>query len=842
MSNVAQRSFAAGEIAPSLYARTDQARYATGLRKCRNFTVQRHGGIANRPGTQFIVEVKDSTKTVRLVKFVFNAEQTYILEFGDQYIRFIRDGAQIVLGASAYEIVSPYLEADLMELQFVQSGDVITIVHPDYAPRELSRTAHTAWTLTVITFGASIGSVTSLSGSGGAAGANTYYAVTAIDAATGEEGLPAFYTRPLFVPTAAAPITLTWDPLLGADRYNVYRSTDGSTYEEIVGTGGTPTVISDTTWSDASETASTTLMNTVVASAGQCRNDVIAGGLNKPYNEVFTAKGTLNASITGANFGVVKGQVRAYYKRDAEARVDAGIIFDQYMSGTGVSSGASAFAGNITVPDNGYATLQLDFVAEVEGITQVGTGNTFSAALLFTTTPNDVIERSVVGTGFVDDGADGDPLSTPPLPRNLFDQAGKYPSSVTYYQQRRLFANSTDEPETVWASRTGAYANFYISNPLQDDDAVTWSLAGRQVNPTKHMLDLQRLVTFTASAEMTVEGDDAGILRPDAINPRNFSYNGSGRLPPLPINDSAVYLQARGNRVRDLRPDGGGYTSTELTLFAAHLFDGYTISDWDFALVPNSIVWAARSDGTLLGLTYIPDQEVWGWHRHDTDGVIERVCTIPEGDEDRLYMVVRRTIGGVAKRYIERLHSRLFADVEDAVFMDSALSYDGAPATVFSGLAHLNGEAVTVVGDGVVVANPNDPDLATLTVAAGAVTLPAARSVVHIGLPYISDMETLDLDTPSGRSLKTRKMLVNRVYLYVEETQGVWAGIAAPSDDAVDPLEGLAEYTYDDSALVTDAIEVNIETSWNSNGRIFVRQVSPQPVTILAAIPEGKLP
>jgi hypothetical protein len=933
MANVAQRSFSGGEIAPSLYGRTDYDKYRTALRKCLNWIVQRHGGLTNRPGLQYIAARRDATAPGRLVKFVFNDDQTYVLEFGDYYVRVIRDGAQLESAGDPYEIVSPYAEADLMDLRYVQSGDVITIVHPSYPPQRLSRTADTAWAFEAITFGASIGSVANLAMGGGAAGDTTYYAVTAIDELTGEEGLPSFIDDAL-EPSEATPIELTWDALLGAGSYRVYRSTDGTTYEEIEsGSAGTPTPISDTTWSDDSESVNTMLMNTVVAAAGQCRNDVIAGGVDKPYNSVFTVKGTLAASIAGPNYGVVKGQVRAYYKRDAEARVDAGVIFTQYMSGTAVSSGASAFSANITVPDNGYTTLQLDFVPEVEAIYQVGSGNTYTAALLFTTAPNNVIERSTIGTGFFDDGSPGDPLSTPPLPRSLFDAVGKYPTAVMFYQQRLILANTTNEPETTYTSRTGAYSNFYISNPLQDDDAVTWSNAGRQVNSIQHMLDLGRLIQFTTGSEIMVEGDEAGILRPDAINPRAGSYNGIGRLPPIPMNDSAMFVQARLTRVRDLQPDGDRFTSRDLTVLAAHLFLGHTLVDWDFADIPNSTIWAVRDDGVLLGLTWMPDQDVWGWHRHTTDGLFERVCVVPEGGEDRLYCVVKRTIDGDDVRYIERLTPRYIADVEEGVFMDSALTYDGwndtattvtlsavswtlastktvtASASAFSagdvgnavivkndagdritititgftsatvvtgtaakivpaalravattewalavdvvtGLEHLEGEDVSVLGDGFVIASPNNEDYDVITVTGGEIELPEPRALIHVGLPYMSDGELLDIDTPQGPSVKPRKTMINKVTMFLEASRGLWVGPREPS--GADPLEGLSELNieladeyeeqldieYPENTL-TGSTGVVIDNSWKSNGRIFWRQVDPLPATVLAAIPEG---
>jgi hypothetical protein len=851
LSNVALRNLSGGEIAPALYGRVDYQRYSTSARTMRNFLCLRSGGVANRPGTEFIVETRDAGKKVRLVKFVFNNDQTYVLEFGEFYIRFIRDGAQLAILTVPYEIATPYLEDDLMELQFVQSADVLTIVHQDYAPYELSRLGDTSWTLTQVVFGPSIGSVANLSATGGIAGVDTYYAVTAIDERTGEEGLASYFTLASFEPDAGTPITVSWDPLSGAGSYNVYRSRDGNTYELIQGAAATPTIQTDSTWTDDIADITTSTEGSWQASADSAENPVIAGGLNKPYNNRFTFKGIL--TVTTSVQGAASGRLQAYYQRDAETPVLAGTIASAGTIGDGISgsSYSEVFTGSITVPDNGYMALILTVVPEVWGANgAVGEVYECFADFQTGTTPYNRIEWSILGTGFIDDNSEGDPLQTPPLDRQLFNSPTDYPAATTIYQQRRIFGNTEDEPEANFASRTGAYRNFLISNPLQDDDAVTWSNAGRQVNRVLHYLDLGNLIVFTSGSEMVVRGDEAGILRPDAINPQTVSYHGSGRLPPLPIDKEALFLQARGTRVRVLIPNGeNNFDSNELTLLASHLFDGFTIEDWDYAGTPQSIVWAARSDGTLLGLTYLPSQDIWGWHRHDTDGVIERVCTVPEDDEDAVYLVVKRNIDGSDVRYIERMHSRFFreSDGSDAVFLDSSLTYDGAPATAISGLDHLEGEDVAVMADGIVVANPNDPDNADLdthTVTAGAITLSTAASLVHVGLPYFSDLETLDIDSV-GRSIKDKKILVNKVTYVLEKSREFYTGKDAPTDDATDPIEGLSRWerkTDEDDAspaVLTTDVDVVIERNWDSNGRVFARVIDPVPVTILAVIPQG---
>src|SRR3990172_9077739 len=152
-ADLLQRSFSAGEVTPALAARADHISYTSGLRTCRNFIVLRHGGVANRPGTHFIAEVKDSTARTYLLRVAFDPEEQYVIEAGNLYFRFYTDGAQILNGSGdPYELVTPYVTADLPRLQWSQDEDVITLTHPLYPPHELGRIAADDWTLDPVVF------------------------------------------------------------------------------------------------------------------------------------------------------------------------------------------------------------------------------------------------------------------------------------------------------------------------------------------------------------------------------------------------------------------------------------------------------------------------------------------------------------------------------------------------------------------------------------------------------------------------------------------------------------------------------------------------------------------
>ena len=241
-------------------------------------------------------------------------------------------------------------------------------------------------------------------------------------------------------------------------------------------------------------------------------------------------------------------------------------------------------------------------------------------------------------------------------------------------------------------------------------------------------------------------------------------------------------------------------------------------------------------DGSLVSLTYIKEHEVWAWTRHETDGVFEDVTVVAEGLEDVPYFIVRRKIGGVDRRYVERMQTRLFEKVEDAFFVDSGLTYSGTPATLLSGLSHLNEKTVVAMADGNVVRN--------LTVSNGSVTLPFAASKVHVGLPYEATLMTLDLDTGMVQGLGTvqgRKKTVAEVTLRVEKTRGIWIGTADETRDSGKLIEfkQRSSEAWDEAiGLMTGDLEITPIADWTNGGNIVIKQFDPLPMTILAIMPD----
>jgi len=259
----------------------------------------------------------------------------------------------------------------------------------------------------------------------------------------------------------------------------------------------------------------------------------------------------------------------------------------------------------------------------------------------------DIYSIPVTGTSYVDSGsawpsyptstyASNDAVSAP-----VFAATGEYPSAVGAFQQRLLFGGADNTPDVVAASRVASPETFFASDPIVDSDALSWRQVGQRLNRVRFFAEAaKRLWQFSSVAEAEIQGDVDGILRPGEVNPRVVSQHGiSPNVPPLVAGDAVLYVQARGNQVQDIWPDGSG---SEISRTAWHLLDGYEVVSWCFQRAPDRVVWAVRDDGKLLSLTYNREDQVLGWALHDTDGAFERVVCVPEGDEDAVYAVVAR--------------------------------------------------------------------------------------------------------------------------------------------------------------------------------------------------------
>lgn len=448
------------------------------------------------------------------------------------------------------------------------------------------------------------------------------------------------------------------------------------------------------------------------------------------------------------------------------------------------------------------------------------------------------------GLFFDDENIVPDLADTPQKARNPFVGAGNYPRCATFIEQRLAFASTENDPQAVWMSQSANYENFGYSQPSKASDAVTFRIKARQVNEIRSMIQMKGLMLLTSGAEWIVSGgSQSDAITPSSIKIDNQGYRGTSKVQPIIVGNTVLFSQDRGGVVRDFSYEFAqdSFTGKDLTILARNLFENRAIKAWAYAQAPYSIAWVVLDDGSLVSLTYLREHEVWAWTRHESaaGAAFEDVTVIGEANEDVPYFIVRRTIGGQTKRYIERLHTREFSDVSDAFFVDCGLTYEGAPDATIGGLGHLEGQQVVALSDGNVVRN--------LTVTGGSVTLPNAGSKVHIGLPMTATMQTLNLDLGSVKKLGTvqgREISVSEVTLRVEDTRGIWLGPA----DGVRGSEKLVEYKQRSTEAWNEAIglytgDLRITPMWNwtNGGNVWLKQFDPLPMTILAIMPDVTL-
>lgn len=795
MASIQQPSFTGGELSPSLHGRVDLARYLTSLKTCRNFIAQQYGGVTNRAGTRFIAEVADSASRHRLIPFEFSTEQTYVLEFGNLTMRVFKDGGIVESSPGVpVEIVTPYTTADLPGLNWTQSADVLTVVHPSHQPRQISRTSHTSWTVTAFP--------------------NVNGPFQDINVTT---------TTTVYASAATGSVTLT---------------ASAAVFDAAM--IGTPFYIEQKDYGEPWEPG----------------KSVTTGDIRRSDGKYYEA---LDTATTGS--------LRPTHEADdwSDGAVSWRFLHPGFGFGT-ITAVASATSATMTVVNR-----IPDAAADVAGATYKWAKSAWGG-----------------------------------------DQG--YPSAVTYFQNRQVFAGTPAQPQRNWMSRVGNYFDFGYSQPLVADDAINFPIPGRQVNAVRHLVPMDKLAILTSGSEWVVSSGQNDVVAPDTIAVKPQGYRGSSRVPPRIVGNTALYIQDKGRTIRELAFDFASdtYTGQDLTVLASHLFTGKTIEEWDYQQVPFQVVWCVRSDGVLLGLTYLKEQQVAGWHRHDTDGIFESVACISEGGEDVLYCIVKRTIEGATKRYVERMSTRTFESAADWFFVDCGLTYDGrntggttitittatdwtyqngaftltasgatfdagmvddevhfpvgeqvfklritgyTSATVatgianrdiiaalqntatsewslarntFTGLDHLEGKTCNVLADG----NVHPP----LTVASGTVVLQSAAAVVHVGLPINADIETLSITAPSGETLLDKKKLITAVRMVVEETRGLTVG---PDADHLVEIKQRSNENYDQATrAVSGIMESIIPATWSKAGRVFIRQSDPLPATILSIIPD----
>jgi len=796
-----QTNFTAGELTPKLAGQVDFKKYNNGVEEMQNMTVFPQGGATRRYGTRFVAEVKDSSKSTRIIPFEFNITQSYILELGDQYIRFYKDNGQItnasknitgitqanpavvtvsshgysngddvwingVVGmtqvngrrfriantttntfelqgvnstgytayasagtaADVFEIASPFTESQLYEIAFTQSADVMYLVHEDVAPRKLSRTGHTSWTMTEVDF---------------------------------KRG---------------------------------------------------------------------------------------------PYLDQNTTSTTMTPSGTSGSVTITASS----------------------------STFVATDVGRLIKFNSGHAKI-----------------TNFSSATQVTATTTD----NFSGTGGTADWSLG-----------TFTSTKGFPKSVSFFEQRLIFAGTTTFPQTIFASESGLYEEFDVGSS-NAADAFIYTIAANKVNVIRWLAPARDLIVGTVGGEFKVGRPTGEPLKPDNVQITQQTTYGGYTTQPIQIGNAVLFVQRQQKKIREFayRFESDAYLAPDMTLLAEHI-TGKGIVDVDYAQEPDSIYWAVRKDGALLGMTYQREEDVIAWHRHIiggsftltfngasnvtdsttdsnnngfvnisghglstgdkvtysagggtkiqglvdgkeyfvfvkdannfefastyeqaidrtiiqiADGVganhsvkaqaqVKSVSTISEASENQTYIVVRRRINGNIVQYVEYL--------DDLLRIDSGLAgtVNGSSSSI-TGLDHLEGEEVQIlIGDAVY---PNQ----TVTNGAISVNLTATSGFksIEIGLAYISKIKTMRIEAGSqAGTAQARKKRYNEVVVRLHKTIGIKInGDQLPFRTSSTPMgQNIPEFTGD--KRVTNL-------GWDRDGQIEILQEQPLPMTVL---------
>ena len=783
MATVRQTNFSAGELSPLLWGRTDLSIYGKGLRRCRNFFISHGGAAVSRPGSTFVAECKviadeaytiiageNHDRPVRLVSFIVGDNISCVIAFGELHARFYTRG-QVIESAPGvpYELVTPYTAAELHLLRFAQVGDVLTIAHPSHAPAELRRTGVTNWSLEDIELTPPTAVMPDV---GISAMPNPFNPGSPPELIS---TTPFMLLEPLPTPDPDHPVR-EW---IWGFTAIMRRKSDGVLFES--------------------------LMQVVKYSTDGVETYPVAPD---------------QTLLTDHNVAVYRDMPVTLRRLTLNTIID---------------------------PD--FETLSFRVYR--------GRGDVFGWV-------GDTRSRE-----FIDVGDEPDWSIQPPLGTNPFRivvsgfVAVMRPWTVAFFQERRMWggagvtgSNPYKQEATLFGSRAGDYFNHDTRLAMHvSEEAFVKEIAIQTRQRIRHMVTMDRLIVLTDSAARSVAGQDGTPLSYLPAHMPVVDAVGASHVRPLEVDKSVLFVRTKGTGARALVPSQreGGYEGSDISLVAEHMFIGSSreVIDWCHAEDPWGLVWAVRADGRLLSLTYT--RGGWGWATHDTDGVFESICSVPEGDEDAVYVVVKRLINGVERRYIERFTSRhsrapevgdgaaeLAEDGQsvitppDFICVDSAVQYlgDEQPGSI-SGLGHLEGEEVFVVGQGMMPLGPFDVidgaiDLQPVErqLPFNTTCLAGPKLLVHVGMLYTPELETLD--DPAAR-MGTK--VVERVGVEVDQSIGLEAG--QDFDNLAEWDARTVEDGYDPLVPNTQLIDTVVEGTWGQTGRAAIRQTKPLPVTVV---------
>lgn len=621
-----QTNFTAGELSPRVNSRIDIAKYNNGLKTGENLQFLVQGGARRRAGSRFVAETKNSAKRSRLIEFIFNREQAYMLEFGDLYMRVFKNGAPV---GAPYEIATPYTEAQLDDIAYVQGADTMFLAHPDVPVYRLQRFADDSWRL-----------------------------------------LPAPFTVEPFDELGITPaLALT----LSAATVGVGRNFNA----------------------------------TGAFLASDVGRDIVSG----------SGLATITAFVDANN---VTAEIKSAFSGTAIASGAWNITISPQTSLTISAASPVGAAVTATLGAAGWRAADVGKYLKVNGGLVKLTGFTSSTVM------SGIIQQVLTS-------ATAAIANSWTLNASVWNTVSRYPRAVTLHEQRLQLAGSPGYPQTLWGSRIGDVLNLELGT--KDEDAYNYELSTSQIAPIQHLAQSRRLMVFTNFNEMSVRGGVEKVIGPTSIQKNDESTAGSNSVRPVKVGNEILFVQRAGRKVRacGYRYDIDGFDSPDRTVFSEHITQSGVV-DMAFQQEPDALLSCVRADGQIANCTYETEQEVIAWGRWITDGLFESVATIPTSTAEQTWVIVKRNINGVEKRYIEYFDPTLKTDC-------AITGTDGPGKTTWAGLGHLEGKTVQALADGIYQG--------MFTVTGGSVTLPRNAFAAEFGLGYTPLLKLLNPEVGS---------------------------------------------------------------------------------------------
>ena len=412
-----------------------------------------------------------------------------------------------------------------------------------------------------------------------------------------------------------------------------------------------------------------------------------------------------------------------------------------------------------------------------------------------------------------------------------------YPKTIAFFQDRLCFGGSKAQPYMLWMSRSGDYANFSVektSGTVTDDSAVAVGLLSRKQFQIKHLLASTDLIILTAGNEWIISGSD--VVTPSNINAKMQTTRGCSDVEPISVGGRIVFVQGRGSTVRDMGYsfETDSYGGNDLTIFAKHIIHGVQIEDAAYKQEPDSTLYMVRSDGTMACLAYIYDQKVYAWSTIDTEGEIEAVSVIQEGDEDSVYVIVKRSINGTIVRNIECFNNNnnSCTDPDHYIMLDCATKItntEDSPSSSFN-IPSLAGLTINVLADDRWFEN-------IIVDSNGNFSLPMQAVNVVAGLPYTMEIELPNVEIKTGDgTMQGRKKQISGCTLRLSNTLGGEIGNDSSLLDMIPYDENSATYKLN---LYSGDKEIALPIGgFNIEGRVLIRSSEPFPFNLLMAVRE----